>query len=173
VGPQEYQRAAIVNHSAVIIDLYAAFAALDAARMGHCYAPDATFEDPVFALRDRTEIEAMWSMLCEAVRAKGREVWQLRLLDHGVDGSKAHATWEARYRFSATGRMVHNRIDARFELRNGLIWRHRDEFSFHRWARQAMGPVGWLLGGTPWLRRKVRSQAASNLARYRGKLPGR
>jgi hypothetical protein len=36
-----------------------------------------------------------------------------------------------------------------------------------RWTRQALGPVGLLLGWTPWLAGRVRSQAAAGLAKFR------
>ena len=57
------------------------------------------------------EIGAMWRMLCEATQTQGREHWRLDF-QIGADGCSAH--WEAHYLFSATGRLVHNRIDATF-----------------------------------------------------------
>ncbi|MGH6638900.1 MAG: hypothetical protein ACREBY_09910, partial [Polaromonas sp.] len=48
----------------------------------------------------------------------------------------------------------------------GLISRHRDRFDFWAWSRQALGTPGVLLGWTPFLRRKVRAQAAENLQKY-------
>jgi hypothetical protein len=117
----------------------------------------------VFSLRGRDQIGGMWTMLTETTRAKGSEVWRLVASDIGVDS----AHWEAHYRFSATGRLVHNRIDARFEFdTTGLISRHVDRFNFWRWSRQALGLKGWLLGWTPLVRDKVRAQAAKNLALY-------
>lgn len=143
--------------------LYAAFAKLDADTMAACYAPDASFDDEAFSLRGRARIGAMWAMLCEAVKAKGRDVWQLEV--SAITERSAH--WEPRYRFSASGRMVHNIIDAEFDFdAAGLITRHRDRFDFWRWARQALGAPGLLLGWSPFLRHKVRAQAAKNLERF-------
>lgn len=142
---------------------YTAFARLDGAAMAACYAEDARFDDEAFSLAGRREIGGMWSMLCEAVKAKGRDVWRLDVSE--VTDKSAH--WEAHYRFSATGRMVHNIIEARFEFdAAGLITRHRDSFDFWRWARQALGAPGMLLGWSPFLRGKVRAQAASNLKKF-------
>ena len=59
-----------------------------------------------------------------------------------------------------------NRIDARFEFRDGLIVRHVDRFDFWRWARQALGAPGWALGWSGWLRAKVRRRAAAGLAAF-------
>jgi len=143
--------------------LYAAFAKLDADTMAACYAPDAVFDDEAFSLRGRAQTGGMWAMLCDAVKTKGRDVWKLETRD--ITERSAH--WEATYRFSATGRMVHNIIDAEFEFDGaGLITRHRDHFDFWRWARQALGAPGLLLGWTPFLRAKVRAQAAKNLDRF-------
>jgi len=154
-------------HVALIDRFYAAFAALDADTMAACYAPTAQFRDPVFTLDGREQIGAMWSMLCTATRERGRDVWQLQWRDVHADGHDGAAHWEAHYRFSATGRMVLNRIDARFVFEDGLIAGHVDDFDFWAWSRQALGAPGWLLGWSPMLRNKVRAQAATKLALFR------
>jgi len=142
---------------------YKAFASLDAKTMAECYALDAKFEDEVFELRGRTHVGGMWTMLCAAIKRQGRTDWKLEVRD--ITDHSAH--WEPRYRFSATGRLVHNIIDAEFEFDSqGLIKRHRDRFDFWRWSRQALGMKGVLLGWTGWLRGKVRRQASRNLAKH-------
>jgi hypothetical protein len=143
---------------------YHAFEALDAATMQTCYAPDARFDDEAFALQGAAQIGGMWAMLCEgASTPKGRAHW--RLAFEVLDERRAH--WQAHYLFSATGRLVHNRIDAEFEFdARGRITQHRDRFDFHAWARQALGLPGTLLGWSPWLKANVRAQAAKQLARY-------
>lgn len=147
---------------------YDAFARLDGAAMQACYAPDASFEDEVFTLRGRAQVGGMWRMLCDATRAKGRDAWRLEASN--ITDRSAH--WEAHYRFSATGRLVHNVIEAEFEFGpDGLIRRHRDRFDFWRWSRQALGMPGVLLGWTPMLRNKVRATAAKNLQAYLSKNP--
>lgn len=84
----------------------------------------------------------------------------------GTYESVGNARWQAWYTFSATGRHVHNVIDAAFRFRDGLIIEHRDRFSFWRWARQALGPTGLLLGWTPFLRAKVMRTARAGLDAY-------
>jgi ketosteroid isomerase-like protein len=147
---------------------YSAFAALDADTMAACYAPDAQFQDEVFTLSGREEIAAMWRMLCTATRAKGLDAWSLQFSGVSADDAQGRAHWEPRYRFSATGRMVHNIIDAQFTFRDGLIASHHDRFDFWSWSRQALGAPGWLLGWSSALRRKVQAQAAANLKAFRG-----
>lgn len=151
-----------------ITRFYEAFRALDAETMQATYAPNAEFEDEAFSLRGRDEIGAMWRMLCTAVRDKGRADWKLEFGGIDCDDEVGIAHWEPTYRFSATGRIVHNIIDAQFEFdQDGLIRKHRDRFDFWRWSRQALGLPGVLLGWSPLLRNKVRAQAAANLAKFR------
>ncbi len=58
-------------------------------------------------------------------------------------------------------------IHAEFRFRDGRILAHVDDFDLWRWSRQALGLPGVLLGWSPLLRSKVRSQAAAQLARFR------
>ena len=155
---------------ATIERLYTAFAQLDADTMQRCYASDALFEDEVFKLVGQPEIGGMWRMLCEATKSKGRADWKLEFSQVSAQGGKGSAHWDAHYRFSATGRLVLNRIDAEFEFdANGLITRHRDRFDFWAWSRQALGVPGLVLGWTPLFRKKVREQATVNLKRFLAK----
>jgi hypothetical protein len=149
---------------------YKAFAELDSKTMAACYAQDASFEDPIFQLRGRTHVGGMWAMLCAAVKKSGRNDWKLEVRD--ITDHSAH--WEPTYRFSGTGHLVRNVIDAEFDFDSqGLIRRHRDRFDFWRWARQALGVTGWLFGWSGWLKRKVQRTATRNLAKHIEKMAGR
>jgi hypothetical protein len=129
--------------------------------MAALYAPDATFEDPAFGRLEGDEPGLMWRMLTE----RGEDL-EVRLADHSTDGDRGTAHWLADYTFTQTGRQVHNDVRATFVLRAGLIAEHRDEFSFHAWSRQALGPPGLLLGWTPLLRGAVRKKARAQLQAY-------
>ncbi len=89
--------------------------------------------------------------------------------DVAADEKQGSAHWEAWYTFSATGRQVHNVIDASFEFRDGKIFRHRDRFGFWRWSRQALGLPGLLLGWTPLLAKKVQKTARKSLDAWRAR----
>lgn len=159
-------------NEATLNRFYAAFAALDADTMAACYAPEAVFDDPAFSLRGQAQVGGMWQMLCGATQANGRSAWKLAYKDLSADSQTGKAHWEADYRFSATGRMVHNSIDSVFEFNpQGLIIRQRDSFSFWNWSRQALGLPGLLLGWSPSLKRKVRSTAAASLKKYLASRP--
>lgn len=148
-------------NESLIAGFYAAFGRRDAASMAACYHPDAAFSDEVFPDLRGPRAGAMWSMLCSRADDLKIEASGIRAGD-----TEAFAHWEAWYTFSATGRKVHNKIDATFTLRDGLIVRHVDRFDFWAWSRQALGPVGWLLGWSGALQAKVQRQAADNLERY-------
>jgi ketosteroid isomerase-like protein len=140
---------------------YGAFAERDGAAMEACYAADVTFWDPVFCDLRGEEAGAMWRML--AARATDL---RLELLERTASGDSGSARWRAHYTFTQTGRPVVNDVHARFRFADGLIADHRDEFDFYRWARQALGPPGVLLGWTPLLRSSVRRRARAGLDEF-------
>ncbi|MGH7701838.1 MAG: nuclear transport factor 2 family protein [Gemmatimonadales bacterium] len=148
-----------MTHSNVhlVESFYTAFQRRDAAAMGACYAPTISFRDPVFVL-EGWRVGAMWRMLCERgvdLRIEARNIQ--------ADDTRGGAHWEAWYTFRATGRRVHNVIEAGFVFSGGRIVEHQDRFDLHRWAGQALGLKGRLLGWTPPVQRAIRGQAARAL----------
>ena len=145
--------------NAHLIDrFYTAFALRDHETMGACYRPEARFSDPVFGELDGDEVRAMWRMLCE----RGTDL-VVTHSDVEADADRGSARWVASYTFSATGRPVRNEIEARFRFADGLIAEHDDRFALWKWTRQALGPVGLLLGWSPPVQGKVSRQARSAL----------
>ena len=140
---------------------YSAFQRGDGAAMAKHYDPDGHFSDPVFTDLSGTQAGAMWQMLCG--RATDLKV---EFRDIEVDDDSGQAHWEAHYTFTATGRKVHNRIDASFKFRDGKIVEHRDVFDFWAWSRMALGMPGVLLGWTPLIRGKVQRTARAELDKY-------
>jgi ketosteroid isomerase-like protein len=130
-------------------DFYTAFARRDWRAMTSHYADDVHFTDRVFDLHGE-RAKGMWRMLCE-----GGTDLQVVLVEAHADEHEGSARWEADYTFSATGRRVKNRVSAHFRFADGKVVRHVDDFSFWKWAAQALGPVGVLLGWSGLVRRKV------------------
>ena len=151
-------------NEALIREFYAAFARRDAEAMARCYHADVFFSDPVFPKLRGAEAGDMWRMLL----ARAADL-QVTLDEASADADGGRARWTARYTFSRTGRPVVNRVGALFAFRDGLIVRHHDSFSFWRWASQALGPLGGVLGWFAPLKWKVRRQAAEGLAAFRAK----
>lgn len=145
----------------LIRKFYSAFQQKDFLTMQLCYHRDATFSDPVFQNLSSKEVKAMWQMLLTSSKDLRIEFNNIKAND--TSGS---CHWEAWYSFSRTGRQVHNIIDATMEFRDGLIYRHKDVFSFWRWSRQALGLSGTLLGWTPVVSNKVRATARKSLDKF-------
>ena len=145
-------------------EFYEAFSRRDGEAMAAAYLSDASFSDPVFTELDGAGAGAMWTMLTE----RGGDL-KVEFSGIEADDQRGKAHWEAWYTFSATGKYVHNIIDAEFTFRDGKIASHVDTFDFYRWAKQALGVPGTLLGWTSFLQNKVRGTAQGQLAKYRSK----
>jgi len=146
----------------IIERFYQAFQKKDYATMQQCYAEGATFTDAVFLNLNARQVKAMWQMLCES----SGDDFKLKYRILSVDGDKITAEWTAWYTFSATGNKVVNHITANFTLKNGEIVTHTDSFSFYKWAKQALGLSGLLLGWTPFFKNKVQATAMGRLKAY-------
>jgi ketosteroid isomerase-like protein len=150
----------VADNARVIREFYEAFDRHDGEAMARAYAPDARFEDPAFGELTGEEAGDMWRMLT------GRaEDLRVELAEHEATGDEGSARWIATYTFR-TGRPVVNDIRARFRFRDGKIIEHEDSFSFFKWARQALGPSGFVLG-LPGPNLLVRRQARGQLDEFR------
>lgn len=150
-----------MEHKQLIEQFYTAFQNRDYATMQSCYHAEATFHDPVFRDLDVNQVRAMWQMLLTSVK-------DLKVSFDAIQasGNIGSCNWQAWYTFSKTGRPVHNVIQASFEFKDGKIFRHRDSFDLWRWSRQALGTSGLLLGWSPVVQNKIRSNAKSTLQKY-------
>ena len=140
---------------------YEAFMVRDHYTMGLLYAENATFSDPVFPLLNARGARMMWAMLLTRAEDLGIEV---NVLEDSP--TRARVDWTAHYTFGATGRRVVNRIETEMAISNGRIVRQVDRFSLWRWARQALGAQGLLLGWTPMVQNRIRKQAARSLGEF-------
>ena len=159
--PDQHPNAALIGR------FYGSLGAKDGVAMSDCYAPSATFEDPAFGLLDAAAAGAMWRMLT----ARSADL-TLDVSEIVADDEAGSAHWIARYTFTQTGRPVVNDIRASFRFADGLIIEHRDRFDWWRWARQALGPPGLLLGWNPLFHNAVRKKARSSLDEFRAGEPG-
>jgi ketosteroid isomerase-like protein len=151
------------ENRATIDRLYAAMHRHDGEAMAACYAADAKFSDPVFVDLIGEEPGDMWRMLT----SRSADL-QVELVEHDADEREGTARWMARYTFAQTGRPVVNDVRSMFVFDDtGLIRVQLDEFDFWRWARQALGRKGQLLGWTPVLQHSVRDRARAGLEAFR------
>lgn len=145
----------------LITNFYTAFNNRDPKSMIACYHPQVVFTDPVFQTLQAKEAKTMWAMLLG--RSQDIRVEFSNVQANDTTGS---AHWDATYTFTTTGRKVINRIDAAFEFKDGLIYRHTDSFDLWKWASQALGPRGQLLGWAPPVQNAIRATARKGLDAY-------
>ncbi|NJM25461.1 MAG: nuclear transport factor 2 family protein [Bacteroidia bacterium] len=152
------------DNTQLIERFYTSFQERDVEGMKSCYHPEVVFSDEAFPRLEGARAGAMWHMLLSG----GDRAPELlvNFTKVAADASHGSCHWEAVYTFSLTGRKVHNKIEASFEFRDGKIYRHVDRFNFWRWSRMALGPTGWLLGWSGFLKRKVQQQAARRLDKF-------
>lgn len=146
-----------MTNKEVIKSFYSAFQKLDSKTMNSFLAEDIVFEDPAFGKLKGDEVKYMWQFLCENAKDFKMEFSE-------ITDSSAH--WEAHYTFSQTGNTVHNIIDAKFKVKDGLIVNHQDDFDIKRWVKQAMGPAIGLFGGSSFIKNAVRKKSKGILASY-------
>lgn len=147
----------------IIKTFYDGFVDLDSDKMIACYHDNIVFEDPAFGVLKGERAKAMWQMLCESQKGKD---FKVVVSDIEGNATKGSAHWEAFYTFSKTGRKVHNKIDAKFQFKDGLMIKHIDAFNLHNWAKQAMGVKGLLMGRTRYFSNKLNAQTNYLLDKY-------
>jgi hypothetical protein len=152
------------SNTALITRLYSCFKESDGDGMAACYHPDATFSDPVFPHLAGCQVGDMWKMLnSKKADPSSRTFGNIHV---SPDGQSGTAHWEAKYKFPLNGLPVHNIIEAAFEFKDGLIFKHTDAFDFYWWSRQAFGYQGFLLGWTEFFKTKVRSTLSAKLEAF-------
>lgn len=156
------------NNEELINKFYSAFHRQDAAGMNSCYSEDIVFFDPVFGLLEGDAVRSMWEMLC--ANAKDFSLTYGNIIH--LDEEYSTCDWVATYTFSRTGRKVVNKIRAHMRFSGGQIVEHSDAFSLHKWASQAMGFSGWLLGWSSFYQKKIKNGAKKNLIGYMKKKAG-
>jgi len=149
-----------MDNAQLIQKFYNSFATADAEGMVSCYAGDIEFKDPAFGPLKGNDAKNMWRMLLKT------PVIKIIATHIEADEHTGSADWVAVYTFSLTGRKVTNKVSAKFEFKDGKIVKHTDYFNFWKWATQAFGLKGLLLGWTPLMKNKVREQALARLGKF-------
>ena len=149
----------------IIEDFYQAFNDLDAEKMVSHYHDEVSFEDPAFGELEGDHAKNMWRMLCASQQKTGNE-FRVEVSEIFADENTGTARWDAYYTFSQTGRKVHKLIYATFHFQDGKIFDHRDSFDSWRWARQALGLKGLLLGWAPFFKKGLQKQTNRMLAKF-------
>lgn len=185
---QAYRQSALTRdpHAQRIREFYKCFAIGDYHGMQACLHDDVKFHDMGFDLQGKGPVGLMWQMIC--LMPDGIRV---RLADVGLKNGKWTAHWECHYYFrrepDSAPRPVHNKIEATFQFKDGLIVGHEDTCDFWNWFKQATGNVGGMLEYADWLedhmlsvvnieeilKQRVRESAQAKLNYFLDALSGR
>ncbi len=149
-------------NDALLTKFYTAFANANSNQMSECYHAKIQFSDPVFGLLKGKEVSAMWEMLLE--KSNGNLV--IDFSEVKADDYSGSVKWVATYRFSKTNRKVINIIHSKFQFQDGLIIKQADDFDVWKWASQALGVSGFLLGWTGYLQKKIQKNASDSLKSF-------
>lgn len=142
------------ENEALIHRLFSHLSDQDPKAMEDCYHPDATFKDIAFTLEGRGQIRAMWDMICiKGTPDKPRKSdIEAKVMEASANEDSGRALVIDSYTFGGDGgddkgRRVVNKIESKFEFRDGLIFRQIDVCDRKEWARKAYGGItGFLLG---------------------------
>ena len=157
-----------MNNQDLIKKFYTSFSKSDYERMTSCYHKDVVFQDPAFGtLRDGRPSQ-MWEMLLS--RAKGNI--SISFEDIKADENTGSARWTAIYEYGPKKRQVTNNVTAAFTFKDGKIIEHTDNFDLWSWTKQAMGPVGYLLGWSSFIKNKIQKTTNSQLDSFIAKKNG-
>ncbi len=150
------------NDERLVERFFTAFKKLDANGMNACYSNDIAFYDPMFELLRGDEARAMWQMLCKNAKEFSLEFDSIKNMEDGY----YTCNWQAKYKFSATGRRVVNNGKAHMKIENGLITEHSDGWSLAKWSAQAIGLPGKFFGWAGFFRRRLKNNARRNLLNF-------
>lgn len=150
----------------LITQFYEAFQRKDYRAMQACYSNQATFTDDAFPSLNYPEVCAMWHMLLSS-----SSDLQLSFENVTADATAGWCRWTAVYTFTLTKRKVINNVRAQMNFEGEKILSHMDSFDFWKWARQAFGVTGLLLGWTPFFKKKVQATARQRLKNFIQKNP--
>lgn len=150
-----------MTNKEIIESFYKAFQALDSKTMNSLLDENIVFEDPAFGKQKGERAKYMWQFLCENAND-----FKMSFSNIEADKKNGTAHWEAKYVFKTTGNKVHNIIESKFEFKNGLISKHKDNFDLKKWVKQAMGSAVGFIGGSFLMKKAVRSQSNKLLDKY-------
>lgn len=152
-----------ISNEELVEKFYTAFSNGDAEEMTNYYHEDVTFKDPAFGELKGERAKKMWEMLL----SKGTDSIKISFEKvQAADDDTGSASWTARYFFGDKKRKVINKVTANFKFKDGKIIEHIDTFNMWKWSRQALGTPGFLLGWTPFMRKKIQKTANEQLDNF-------
>ncbi|MGB5988742.1 MAG: nuclear transport factor 2 family protein [Marinifilaceae bacterium] len=151
-----------MNNNEVIKKFYTSFSDSNIKGMIECYHKEIVFIDPVFGKLKGERVIKMWEMLL-AKKNKGNKISFSNIM---ASSEKGEANWVAEYIYGEDKRKIVNKISANFKFKEGKIIEHTDYFNLWKWTKQAMGPAGYLLGWSYFMRKQIQEKAKIRLEEF-------
>jgi len=151
------------TNEVLLTHFYTSFAKANSNEMSKCYHDKVQFSDPIFGLLIGKDVINMWKMLLE--KSNGNLV--IDFSEVKANDYSGSVKWVATYRFSKTNRKVVNTINSKFQFQNNLIVKQTDDFDVWKWASQALGLLGFLIGWTGYLQKKIQQNATNSLKNFK------
>lgn len=151
-----------MSNAELIKKFYTSFSEGNAKEMIACYHEDVVFRDPAFGPLKGERAKRMWEMLLSNKESN----LKITFNNINVDSDQGTANWTAEYVYGPKKRKVINKVSATFRFKDGKIIEHRDTFNLWKWSGQALGFIGHVIGGTPFMKRKVQSITSKKLDSY-------
>lgn len=151
-----------MSNKELIHKFYTSFTKGDSKGMVDCYHPEIVFKDPVFGTLKGERAVKMWEMLL----SQKKNSTTIGFENIHASTKEGGANWVAEYVYGPKKRNVRNEVSAHFKFKDGKIIEHTDTFDLWKWTQQALGPAGYLLGWTGFMKRKIQKTTTTNLDSY-------
>jgi len=154
-----------MDNKEIIKKFYTSFSNGNMEAMLECYHKDIVFQDPVFGKLKGERAFKMWEML---LSQKNEDT--IIIFDN-IEATTQHgkANWVAEYWYGDKKRKVINKVSANFKFKDEKIIEHFDTFDLWKWTRQALGITGYLIGWTPYMKRKIQQTTNRKLDKFMNK----
>ena len=143
-----------MSNQEVLLKFYHALSLGKAEDMVSCYHDEIEFEDPAFGKLKGERAKNMWRML---LSNKDSEL-NVQYKNIKATDTKGKASWTAEYLYGQFKRPITNHVEAKFEFKDGKIIKHIDDFDLWSWTMQSLGLVGYLLGWTDFMKKKINTK---------------
>lgn len=146
----------------IVTSFYDCFAKGEAKGMLNFYAEEVIFCDPAFGKLSGNRPHEMWRMLLG--RFDEHTTINFEVVE--TEANKAQVKWTAKYHFGKKRRPVTNRVTSTLILKNEKIVEYYDNFDIWKWAYQAIGIGGLLLGWSKFFQLKIQQNTNKMLDKY-------
>lgn len=153
-----------MSNTEIVQNFYSAFKQKDAKTMNSFLADNICFEDPAFGKLEGEDVKYMWQFLIENAKD-----FSMNYTIENEKNNTVSANWTAQYTFSTTGNTVINEVRSRFEIHDGKIINHKDDFDLKKWIKQALGSAAGFFGASFLVKNAVQKQSRALLKTYQKK----